>query len=206
MTVAGADPRAAGGAASRRMRRLHRHARKQAETLLALAAGEEGALLRAISRVSRWSVAEHLAHLVLVDRTVLERLDRALAPAEPGHHAKPGGLTVAGRVVLGLGYIPRGAGRTPDPFHPEIASLAVLRGDLAEVRERIDRYAGRLGELEASRARFRHFLFGELTAVQWLRFLGVHHHHHLKIIRDIQRAQRAGPAGPAGRGQAAKGS
>ena len=193
MPEAGAAVPAAGKGAARRVRRLHRRAREQAETLLALAAGEESALVAPVPKVSRWSVAQHLAHMVLVDRAVLERLDRALAPAGPRDRERPGGLTPTGRIILGLGYIPRGVARVPDPFKPEISSLAALRADISEVRERIERHGGRLEEIAASRTRFHHFIFGEMTAAQWLRFLGIHHHHHLKIIRDIQRAQRRRP-------------
>jgi DinB family protein len=192
-----------------RVRRLHRRALDQAETLLALAAGEDEALARPAEKVSRWSTAEHLAHLVLVDRSVLARLDRALAPDQLDDsaigRARSGAphLTLLGRLVLGTGYIPRGSGRTPDPYRPEAVSLAALRGDLGEVRDRIGGLGERLGELAASERRFRHFLFGELTGMQWLRFMGVHHHHHLKIIRDIGRAQRRAPA--AGHGRRAMG-
>jgi DinB family protein len=179
------------------MRRMFRRAQDQAQALLALAAGDEESLLRAVPEVSRWSVAEHLAHMMLVDGAVLERLDRALtAPPAGKAGAAPRrsglrSLTPSGWFVLGLGYIPRGMGRAPDPFLPEVASLAALRRDLAELRDRIAGYESRLGELGASRARYRHFLFGELTAAQWLRFLGIHHHHHLKIVRDIQMGQQA---------------
>ena len=183
---------------SGRVRRLYRRALDQAETLLALAAGEDEPLARTAEKVSRWSTAEHLAHLVLVDRSVLARLDRVLAPdllegTATGIRSGTKPLTLLGRFVLGSGYIPRGSGRTPDPYRPEAVSLAVLRGDLGEVRDRIAGLGERLGELEASDRRFRHFLFGELNGVQWLRFMGVHHHHHLKIIRDIAKAQRRGP-------------
>lgn len=192
------SPAAPGGG---RVRRLHRRALDQAETLLALAAGDDEVLARPAEKVSRWSTAEHLAHLVLVDRSILARLDRALAADRAasgdsgentvtGFVRPPMPLTLVGRLVLATGYIPRGSGRTPDPLRPEAVSLAALRGDLGEVRDRIGGLAGRLGELAASDRRYRHFLFGELDGVQWLRFMGVHHHHHLKIIRDIGRVQR----------------
>lgn len=221
-------------AASKRIRRLHARAAAQAEELEALAGLPDEELLRRFEKVSRWSVGEHLAHLVLVDRSILDRLERsarglsgtgsfrlstgsgsdtgsfrrpeagtgATGPAgtsgasgatgarrgEPGEKAHGRRISLVGRLVLWAGFIPRGKGRTPDPFRPEAISAEALRRDLAEVRQRLDALGASLGVIQRSEASFRHFIFGELTAPEWLRFLGIHHHHHWKIIRDLRRA------------------
>jgi hypothetical protein len=203
----------AADSASSRVRRLHARALAQAEEMVALAAGPEEALRRRAEGVSRWSTVEHLAHLALVDRSILERLDRAVrglsgtgsiriptAPSLSGGpaaatHGGAGGeripsrrLSLLGRLVLFFGFIPRGKGRTPDPFRPETVEIAPLRRNLADLRDRIADLAPHLGTLQRSNASFRHFVFGELTPAEWLRFLGVHHHHHLKIIRDVRKS------------------
>ena len=42
---------------------------------------------------------------------------------------------------------------------------------------------------------FPHPYFGGLSAAQGVRFLGMHNHHHWKIVRDIRRrAERVQPA------------
>lgn len=227
-------------AASKRMQRLHARALAQVEELEALAALPEAELLRRFEKVSRWSVGEHLAHLVLIDRAILDRLERSArglsgtgsfrlptgsgalkAPAggggaerasdtgsfrrpeaagpgaagttggrrgEPAEKAGGRRISLIGRVVLWLGFIPRGRGRALEPFRPESVAAGSLRSDLAEVRRRLDDLAAGLGAIQRSEASFRHFIFGELTAPEWLRFLGIHHHHHWKIIRDLRRA------------------
>jgi hypothetical protein len=222
---------------SKRVRRLHARALAQVEELVALAGLPEEELLRHVEKVSRWSVGEHLAHLVLVDRSILERLERtarglsgtgsfrlsstgalkvgtgsgairmdgrmegrlpegagSAAPAAPAGRAdRPEKIptrrvSLIGRLVLWLGFIPRGKGRAPDPFRPESVSAEALQRDLADVRQRLAALAASLGVIQRSDASFRHFIFGELMPAEWLRFLGIHHHHHLKIIRDLRRA------------------
>ena len=76
----------------------------------------------------------------------------------------------------------------------QLALMAELaRGPEAELAARA--LAPRLGELEAGGGRSRHPLFGGLGGRQWLRFVTVHHHHHLKIVRDIRRARGLATAG-----------
>lgn len=210
---------------SKRVRRLHDRALAQVAELETLAGLPEEELLRHAEKVSRWSVGEHLAHLVLVDRSILDRLERTarglsgtgsfrlsstgavkvgtgsgsikLSEAASGGSSgrsdrpekSPGRrISLVGRLVLWLGFIPRGQGRTPDPFRPEAVSAAGLRHDLADVRHRLAALAASLGVIQRSDASFRHYIFGEMMPAEWLRYLGVHHHHHMKIIRDLRRA------------------
>ncbi len=229
------SPAASRHPVSKRVRRLHDRACAQAAELESLAGLPATELLCRFEKVSRWSVGEHLAHLVLVDRSILERLERTArglsgtgsfrlstgsgavkvpgalrSASDTGSFRRPevtgpaadagagrGGapekrrgrrISLIGRLVLWLGFIPRGKGRAPDPFQPEAVAVEALRHDLADVRQRIDALAASLAVIQGSDASFRHFIFGELTPAEWLRFLGVHHHHHWKIIRDLRRA------------------
>lgn len=183
----------------RSVKRLHARAVGQLQRMLGHLDAPEAALRERVESVSRWSVAEHLGHVALSDQSVLERLDRtargeiptgSFRVRPPGEKPRPHGLTPAGRLVLWTGFIPRGIGRAPDPFVPDVGSVEDLRRDLSAVLGRLQGLAPHLAQLGQSIVRSRHLLFGELTAREWLRYLGVHHHHHLKIIRDIRK--RAG--------------
>jgi hypothetical protein len=168
-----------------------------------LARGPEAELAARAPAVSGWSVAEQLEHLVLVDRSVLKTVRRLLddphgrsaqspQPAPPAQQPPPG-INLLGRVVLGTGFIPRGRARTLPPFQPGGAAAAAAAGGgmlgIAEIEREVRDLGPRLGELEAGGSRSRHPLFGGLGGRQWLRFVTVHHHHHLKIVRDIRRAR-----------------
>ena len=76
-----------------------------------------------------------------------------------------------------------------------MAPAAAVRDGFPEIERGVRELAPRLGELEASGGRARHPRFGELGGHQWLRFMAVHHHHHLKIVRDIRRARGLATAG-----------
>ncbi|HVT14609.1 MAG TPA: DinB family protein [Thermoanaerobaculia bacterium] len=189
-----------GRRASAAARRVQARLLRQVEEMAALARladigeGQEGSELTAadlrtrVEKVSGWSVADHLEHLVLVDRGVLNLLDGLLAGPPPPPIA---GINLAGRLVMLLGFIPRGAGRATTPLRPQGMTAEELRSRLAETAERVRRLGPRLAEIEGAAGRRPHLIFGGLTAAQWHRFLTVHHHHHLKIIRDIRSARSA---------------
>lgn len=129
---------------------------------------------------------------------------QAAQPARPAKSAPPG-INLLGRVVLGTGFIPRGRARTLPPFQPGAAAATAAPGagtaggaciaGIAEIERGMRELEPRLGELEAGGGRSRHPLFGGLGGRQWLRFVAVHHHHHLKIVRDIRRARGLATAG-----------
>jgi len=190
--------------ASAGMRRLHAHVLTQLALMARLAGGEDAELAARAAPVSGWSVAEQLEHLVLVDRAVLTSLGRILdglrrppepqGPAEPPLPPEPPrppvpGINLVGRLVLGTGFMPRGRARTMPPYHPGAAPIAAVRAGIPEIDGGVRGLAPRLGELERAGGRARHRIFGGLGGRQWLRFLAVHHHHHLKIVSDIRRAQ-----------------
>ena len=184
--------------ASAGMRRLHARVLRQLALMARLAGGADPELAARAAPVSGWSVAEQLEHLVLVDRAVLQSLGRILdgprRPPDPQRPAAPPrppvpGINLVGRLVLGTGFMPRGRARTMPPYHPGAAPIAAVRAGIPEIDDGVRGLAPRLGELERAGGRARHRIFGGLGGRQWLRFLGVHHHHHLKIVSDIRRAQ-----------------
>ena len=172
------------GAPPARLRRVHARLLAQADRLLALAAEPDDRLWRRAEGVSGWSTGQHVEHLMLANGAVLDRLEELMA----GTARDAGGISWSGRFVLWLKYIPRGSARATAPIQPKLASSEAVRAGWVEVRRRLDGLGRRLGEVRAARGTSRHLIFGGLDAAQWVRFLEVHNHHHLKIIRDIQQA------------------
>lgn len=138
-----------------------------------------------VSEVSKWSIGEHLEHCVLALARTGEGFERALAS---GPQAVPGGPSLAGRVILWLGIIPRGKGKAPVAVRPQNIDRPLVAAALNKERQRWSTLAPRIGELQASGWRLPHPIFGPLSATQWLRFNEVHLHHHLKVVADIQKA------------------
>lgn len=170
------------------LRTLHGEILGQVDRLLALA-DDPGPFPLARTPVSGWCALEHAEHMARADEGSLHQLERALERSRSG---EPGPrLKLPGRAVLALRWFPRGVGESPELSRPVRAERGVVAAELRRVREGIDALAGRLPEIAAGRGRAGHPIFGGLTPAQWFRFLWIHHHHHLKIVRDIRKSYGA---------------
>lgn len=133
------------------------------------------------SRISGWSVGQHVDHLIKADQSIFVRFP---APEEEA----PPQVTPLGRFVLWTGWIPRGKGKAPSATQPEAPERDALIEGIDGI-ERLFEQAIELPEALADPAPIaKHPYFGGLNRAQWLRFVQVHHHHHAKIVRDILRA------------------
>ncbi len=133
--------------------------------------------------VSKWSVKDHLEHLSIVNGGIVRWIERACA-GDPELDTG-GGPSLAGRIVLLVGAFPRGRGKAPERTLPRGADAEDLSTRFRETKKRIEGLKTSFAQLEASSATRNHFVFGDLNAAQWLHFVGIHAHHHQKIIRDV---------------------
>lgn len=134
-----------------------------------------------VERVSGWSVGEQVDHVTQVLAAGLGLLtDPQTTPRR--------GINLTGRILLGLGWLPRGVGKSPKSVLPKGASAVELRDRLAGIRGRLERLAAEPDRLRDPRPVVPHPYFGGLSPAQGLRFLEVHTRHHLKIVRDLRRA------------------
>ncbi|HVG22778.1 MAG TPA: DinB family protein [Thermoanaerobaculia bacterium] len=136
----------------------------------------DGRLFDVNARVSRWSPAEHFDHLLRVTISVVDRLSSP--------ESLPGKISLVGRTILAIGWIPRGKGRAPERLAGKRTSHDVLQRAL----EKVTAAVGAIDAAAVDAARHRnvpHPRFGNLTPSEALRFTRVHNEHHLKIVRDI---------------------
>ena len=172
------------------LRLLHASYR-DVERLLTLGARE---LQARVPEVSSWSTAQQICHIFLVNGAVFENICKILR-AEPEPGSAQGRPTRLGRLVLLFRWIPRGKGRAPEAvIPPDTSSAEELATRLKESLEELCEIES-LSSSGSARAKLRsgrrhHFAFGDLNALEWLRFARIHTRHHLRIIRDIRRAGR----------------
>ena len=159
--------------------------RRQIDDFVDLSRSPEDVAVR-IETVSAWSVGEQLEHLALVDRRILDGMEKLRD--EPESFPRDGSPKLLGRIFLWLGVIPRGRGQAPAPSRPQGLSADQLATVWSEVERRFRDLEPLLDDLAATGRRMPHPIFGPLDFGQWLRFIQVHHHHHWKIIRDIRAA------------------
>jgi hypothetical protein len=139
---------------------------------------EDARLFTVNQRVSAWSPAEHVDHLLKVTKSILDRL--------PSDEAVPRGTSLFGRALLALRWIPRGLARAPERLTGKQCTPEELRARLTRVTMAVAAVDG--AAVDAARIRnVPHPRFGGLTPAQALRFATVHTEHHLKIVRDILR-------------------
>ena len=137
--------------------------------------------LRAPS-VSAWSCGEQAGHILLAAEAMAGAIEGNLAEPERGRDGVGAEFT---HRVLQQGDFPRGRAKSPTRLDP----LGRTREDFTTlsraVSGRWDVIAARREELRASPGRAKHFAFGWLTSVEWVRMCAIHTAHHLAIVRDI---------------------
>jgi hypothetical protein len=146
-------------------------------------ASDEGLLALAAPSISSWSVGEQVEHLRRSDLTILNALTSL-----PSDAPREGSPSLVGRLVLSLGFIPRGKGRAPKATEPLDFDVAGLPEKLVDVRLGFAQLEPELERLGRSTATIRHPALGYFNPSQMLAFTAIHHHHHMKIAADIQRA------------------
>ncbi len=126
-------------------------------------------------KVSKVSVGWQLDHAL----KVLNGVMKTLMNSNPDNYNSD--FNFSRMVLFGLNYIPRGKAKSPKiVLPPEIIlkeSLVAQFNDAKDYLEKMDAVN--------DRQYFKHFVFGTLSKKQTLRFLILHTHHHLKIIKDI---------------------
>ena len=125
--------------------------------------------------VSQADVAWHLDHIL----KTINRISKDLISSDPDSF-KPQ-FNVQRVMIHTTGIIPTGVGQSPPgATPPDEVLLDSLRLQLTWARENLNN----ISALE-ERAYFAHPVFDHLDRDQARRFIQIHTHHHLKIIRDI---------------------
>lgn len=171
------------------LRREHRRWTQQTDQAKQWLATDGARLADTVARVSGWSPAQHLHHVADINRRILDQL--ATGGAGASDDAGSGRPNLAGYVLLTLGRLPRGRGRSPEAFRPpDAVDLEELAQRIGANRMQLDQLADRLDTLRHADSRFPHPVLGKLDSSEWLRFARIHTGHHHHIIRDIMAEQR----------------
>jgi hypothetical protein len=141
-------------------------------------------LWKTCPREGVWSAAELVAHVVMVERTVVGTAERILKK-QPKHIP----LLKRFRLPFAVAEIRLIRMKTPIPVDSQL--LREKEGMLAELREVRGRTLALIEETrnrDLSVYRWRHPFLGSLNAYQWFSFLGSHQIRHEKQMREIAAA------------------
>ncbi len=129
----------------------------------------------------RWSAAEVVAHLTMVERAVIEKADRV-------SQNSPKKIPFFKKIHLPMALVERRLVRrkSPVPIDPVLlgdkeAMLARLR----EVRERSLAFLGETRNRDLRQYSWKHAAIGMLNTYGWMRFVAAHEARHMKQMREI---------------------
>ena len=125
--------------------------------------------------ISEASVGWHLEHSLIIISRILEGLKKSNPKEFKPHFSLPKLL------VMTTGYIPRKKAKAPKFTIPSGGEIVQnIENLIVDIKKN-------LPEVEKLNANsfVEHPLFGHLNLKQTIKFLSIHTHHHLKIIRDV---------------------
>lgn len=134
----------------------------------------------------RWSAAEIVEHLSIVERRVARLLGTLLGKLDPEAERPKGSpfepVTIAQFIERSLTE----KYAAPDEIRPKGAPLSDTLGALRDSRAALRDLRERVERVDGTRARFPHPVWGPLDLYQWLAFVGAHERRHLAQIETLK--------------------
>lgn len=127
------------------------------------------------SKISAKGTYWHIDHSL----QVLQGVTEALKNSDPKDYQPKFSFTKL--IIMSTGYIPRGKGRAPKQTLPQ---NELSQEELLLQLEKVKLGITDLDQLDNEKT-FKHPLFGWLNLKDTIKFMGIHTHHHVKIIEDI---------------------
>jgi hypothetical protein len=132
-------------------------------------------------RPGAWSAAEIIAHVMIIERTVLGAADRIFTKTP-----RQTPLLKRFRLPFALAEVRLVRMKTPIPIDPELLrEKEVMFAELREVRGRTLALIEETRNRDLRVYRWRHPFLGSLNAYQWFSFLASHQIRHEKQMREI---------------------
>jgi hypothetical protein len=169
------------------------------EEILACLESELAGLRRAVDTVpperrgerpapDRWSVAEVLEHLAMVENSVLKACARQLATARESGLPQESDVSPV-RPLLPPEEVAKRDRALPAPerLRPKGMEAAAAWTEIETVRARLIEFMHASDGLALGQVSFPHPALGSLNLYQWLLFAAGHHARHAAQIREIAR-------------------
>jgi uncharacterized damage-inducible protein DinB len=129
----------------------------------------------------KWSAAELVAHLIMVERGVIGKADRV------AQHP-PKRVSLLKRIHIPMALVERRWIRRKSPVPVEAGMLRDKEAMLAELRTVRERSLAFLEETRGRNLReyyWKHPALGTLNAYEWMQFIASHEVRHTKQMREI---------------------
>ena len=140
----------------------------------------------------RWSVAEIVEHLSIVERQVAGLLEKLLSKAEAAGHVRAEDAPFTPITIAGQVEQTRAQKLTaPEQIRPTGATLAASLSAIRDSRAALRALRPRVERVDGAAISFPHPAWGAINLYQWLAFVGAHEQRHLAQIEALKDAMSA---------------
>jgi uncharacterized damage-inducible protein DinB len=140
----------------------------------------------------KWSVAEIVEHLSIVEGRVVKLIGTLLDKAESGGHARSADAPFAPVSIAEQVEQTRAQKLdAPEQIRPTGASLDASLSSLRATRDALRALRPRVERVDGAGIRFPHPAWGTINLYQWLAFVGAHEHRHLAQIEALKETMSA---------------
>lgn len=137
----------------------------------------------------KWSVAEVVEHVAIVNGGMLRICAKLLGKAEAAGKTNDGGVSISPSFLEAGASAATQKLEAPEMVHPVGgASLADSIAKLDELQSQYAELKSKFETVDGVEARFPHPYFGDLSAQDWLVLAGAHEARHMKQVRRILQA------------------
>lgn len=139
-----------------------------------------------IPEEGKWSVANIVEHLQIVETGMLRICAKLLSKAEKNHELGDGTVIGSGKLDQKNIEFVRIKMEAPEMVRPTgtrtvAESLAAMR----ETRRSLDELRPMFEKFDCNIQKFPHPFFGDLSAAEWLRLIGLHELRHIRQINNL---------------------
>jgi hypothetical protein len=165
--------------------------------------GTRGRLLQSVEGLSaaqqsfrpapeKWSVAEVVEHLSIVERRVAHLLGSLVEKAEAAGQTRDASAPFAPVSVAGFVETTRARKlNAPENISPTGAALADSLTSLRDSRAALQALRPRVERVDGHATLFPHPAWGPINLYQWLLFVGAHEARHLAQINALKKTMNA---------------
>jgi hypothetical protein len=134
----------------------------------------------------KWTVAEIVEHLSVVEKRVARMLGVMLSKLEPEAARREGSHFAPVSIAEFVERARTEKYTAPEEIRPKGATLSDSLAHLRDSRAALQSLRERVERVDGTRAHFPHPVWGPLDLYQWLAFVGAHEQRHLFQIEALK--------------------
>lgn len=133
----------------------------------------------------KWSIAEVVEHVSLVEAGICRIVTRLLEKAREENRPSVGLAAISASYIEGMQAIANEKREAPEIVTPKGKSLDESLASLEETSARLIELRPMFDKFDSESFKFPHPFFGDMSAAEWLVLAGGHKSRHIRQIRRL---------------------